>query len=343
MAITYMAPGYTTSVAGHVAERYIYCLEDKLMDIMFEYTQMTVSELANMKSVYKKHLDKVNDDYIRRQEGKIYMKVRTNPATTAQEGYGFAQYHTNRDIIEVWPKMNEAETYDGLQVALQNYKKQGKDFSEMVDLEDYSLLNNNCTHPIRERLNRLGGEYEINNAVGFNPIWIFGFLRKKNAHKVIVYPSQRTLRKMKMLEKGQSVFWENATFWSMSSHGRDGLAGASMVIYPETHGLLKSVLFKPAAAAVNFTAATLETLYGILTTPLKWLSKVPGFKWLDSKRDHLGLGIKGMSLSLVEMTGFRMRYPKPGPWSPEEEQYLYEELPEVEPKILDFLLERVQE
>ncbi len=342
MAIVYMAPGYTTSVAGHVAERYVYCLENKLMDIMFEYTQMTIGELANMKSVYKKHLHKVSDNYIQRQEGKIYMKVRTNPATTAAEGYGFAQFHTNRDIIEVWPKMNEDETYTGLQTALNSYKKQGQDFSNEIDLEDYSLLNNNCTHPIRERLNRLGGEYEINDTVGFNPIWIFGFLKKKTAHKVIIYPSQRTLRKMKMLEKGQSLFWENATFWSKASGGHSGLAGANMILYPETHGLLKSILIKPTASAVNLTSAVIETLYGILTTPLKWLSKVPGFKWLEPKRDHLGMGIKGIALSLVEMTGFRMRYPKPQPWTAEEEKYLFDELPDSEPKILDFLLERVQ-
>jgi len=342
MAIVYMAPGYTTSVAGHVAERYVYCLENKLMDIMFEYTQMTVGELANMKSVYKKHLPKVSEEYIKRQEGKIYMKVRTNPATTAAEGYGFAQFHTNRDIIEVWPKMEEAQTYEGLQNSLNNYKKQGSDFSQEIDLEDYSLLNNNCTHPIRQRLNELGGEYEINNTVGFNPIWIFGFLKKKTAHKVIIYPSQRTLRKMKMLEKGQSLFWENATFWSRASGGKNGLAGANMILYPETHGLLKSILVKPTAAAVNLTSAVIETLYGILTTPLKWLSKVPGFKWLEPKRDHLGLGIKGIALSLVEMTGFRMRYPKPQPWTAEEEKYLFDELPDSEPKILDFLLERVQ-
>lgn len=343
MAIVYMAPGYTTSVAGHVAERYIYCLEDKLMDIMFEYTQMTTGEIDNMRSVYKKHLDKVDDSYIERQEGKIYMKLRTNPATTAPEGYGFAQFHTNRDIIEVWPKMSEEDVYEGLQVSLNHYKKQGKDFSEGKDFEDYSLLSNNCTHPIRERLNHLGGEYEINDTTGFNPIWIFGFLKKKTAEKVIIYPSQRTLRKMKMLEEGKSLFWENASFWSKASNGKDGLAGSNMILYPETHGLLKSIIYKPTAAAVNLTAAVIETLYGVLTTPLKWLAKIPGFKWLAPKRDHLGMGIKGISLSLVELTGFRMRYPRPAPWTKEEERYLFEELPHTEPKILDFLLERVQE
>jgi hypothetical protein len=343
MAIVYMAPGYTTSVAGHVAERYVYCLDNKLMDIMFEYTQMTSGELANMKSVYKKHLSKVEDDYIQRQEGKIYMKLRTNPATTAEEGYGFAQFHSNRDIIEVWPKMSEEEVYEGLQLSLQNYKKQGKDFSEQKDFEDYSLLSNNCTHPIRERLNKLGGEYEINDTTGFNPIWIFGFLKKKTAHKVIIYPSQRTLRKMKMLEAGQSLFWENASFWSKASNGKEGLAGSNMILYPEAHGLLKSILYKPAAAAVNLTAAVVEAIYGVLTTPLKWLANIPGFKKLAPKRDHLGMGIKGISLSLVEFTGFRMRYPKPTAWTKKEERYLFEELPQTEPKILDFLLKRVQE
>lgn len=344
MAIIYMAPGYDTSVAGHVAERYVYCLENKLMDIMFEYTQMTAGELQNMKSVYKKYAEGASEDYIKSLEGKIYMKIRTNPASTATEGYGFFQYYNNRDIIEVWPKSTEMETYDGLQVALQNYKKQKEHFINRTPFEDYSLLDNNCTHPIRDRLEKInGGEYDLSNVVAFNPIWLFGALKKKNAEKMIIYPSQRMLRKMRMLEKGHSLFWENSTFWSKASEGTEGLNGANMLIYPETHGLLKSVLYRPAAAAINFTAATLETLYGILTTPLKWLAKIPGFKWLEPKRDHLGLGIKGMALSVVEFTGFRLRYPKATPWTEEEEAYLFEELPESEPKVLDFLLEKVQE
>ena len=116
-----------------------------------------------------------------------------------------------------------------------------------------------------------------------------------------------------------------------------------MLLYPETHGVLKSILFKPAAAAINFSAAAVQTLYGVLRTPLNWAGKIPGLKWLKSEKQHVNRGIKGMSLSIVELTGFRMRYPKPTPWRSEEEDFIYNDLPDQEPKILNFLLERVQQ
>jgi len=343
MAIVYMSPGFQTSQAGHVAERYIYCKNNELVDMLFEYTQMTEEELVNARSVYQKHLPFVSDEYISSLNETIYIKVRSHPGSSRMEGYGFHQLYLNRDVAEVWPKVSETEIYEGLQVSLKNYIEQGQNFKNQVRFEPYSLLKNNCTHPIRERLNRLGGEYEIDNVTGFNPIWIFNFLKKKTADKMIIYPSQRLMRKMEMLETGKSMFWENTTFWSKASNGREGLGPGFMVFYPEVHGTLKSLILKPAMGAVNIAASVVQVAVGILQLPLKLLSKVPGFRWLEKATGghNLVYGLRGITLHLPELVGFRLRYPMPTPWTPEELEFVEDVLPNHDPKIVNYLMEKV--
>lgn len=345
MAIVYMSPGFQTSQAGHVAERYVYCKNDQLVDMLFEYTQMTEEELINARSVYSKHLPFVNDEYINSLVETVYIKVRSHPGSSRMEGYGFHQLYFNRDIAEVWPTISETEIYDGLQTSLKHYLEQGDKFKNSERFEAYSLLKNNCTHPIRERLNKFGGDYEINNLTGFNPIWIFNFLKKKNADRMVIYPSQRLLRKMEMLESGKSMFWENTTFWSKSSGGREGLGPGFMVFYPEVHGTLKSLILKPAMGVVNITASALQAVVGILQIPLKLLAKVPGFKWLEPATEghHLVYGLRGITLHMPELVGFRLRYPMPTPWTPEELEFIDDVLPHHDPKIVNYLMEKVNQ
>ena len=344
MALIYMAPGYTTSVAGNVAERYIYCLDGELKDIMFEYTQLTVHEVADVKHVYKKHMEGVTESYLQSLVGANYMKVKFNPGNSEVNGYGFAQFHTNRDILEVWPKYSEIEMYDGLQSSLKSFKQQEDWFKERTPFPQYSLLNNNCTHPIRERMTKYaGGELEIDPVRGLTPIWIFNFLKNKNVDKIVIYPSQRLLRKYQMMEEGKSIFWENVTFWSQASEGAD--KGGMMVLYPESHGLLKGLITKPIAGILNLSAAVVQTTVGILQMPIKWLSKLPGFKWMAPEKpqqDNLGQGIRGIGMSLTEMVGVRLRYPSPTDWTEEEMNYIFGELEHQEPKIVDYLFEKVQ-
>ena len=347
MAIVYMAPGYTTSVMGHMAERYIYCLDNKLMDVLFEFTQMTEGEIPSLRSAYREHYDKANPDYVNGLKKKLYMKYKTNPNTNQIGAYGFYNLYSNRDIIEVWPVVTDKEIYSGLQTNLKEWKKQKERFLKGEEWPEYDLFNNNCTHPVREKLNNFVGDYDINNWEGLTPINIFGFLRKKKAEKIIIYPSQRLLRQLEMLKKGKNLFWENTTFWSKSSEGYDGRGHYStMVIYPETHGFLKKLILMPTYGSINLAAATLQTLYGVVTTPLKWLSNIPGLHFLKPKNPHkdpIKNGTKGIGMSLSEIIGVRMRFPKPQAWTQEEEDMIFKQLPYQEPKILDHLLYKVQQ
>ena len=344
MGIVYMAPGFTTSVAGHVAERYIYCLDNNLKDIMFEYTQLTDYELDDVKYVYEKQVEGASEKYLNGLVNSIYIKVKHDVSNNELNGYGFVQFHTNRDVLEVWPKFSQIDMYDGLQTSLKEFKKQKENLINRIDFEEYSLLKNNCTHPVRERMTKYsGGELEIDPVRGLTPIWIFNFLKEKNVHKIIVYPSQRLLRKYQMLEAGKSLFWENTTFWSKASKGAQN--GSMLVLYPDSHGFLKGLLTKPLYGLFNLTAGALQAAMGILKTPLKWLSKLPGFKWMKPNKDPLNSmvqGFQGIGMSLTEMVGIRLRYPSPTDWSDEERNYLFNELPHQEPKIVEFLFDAVQ-
>lgn len=345
MAIVYMAPGYTTSVAGHVAERYVYCLDNELKDLMFEYTQMTEEETNDVRYVYDEQSEGVSQDYIKSLVGSIYIKVKHDVANNELNGYGFVQFHTNRDVIEVWPKYSQDEMFDGLQTSLKEFKKQKQRYIDREAFPAYSVLNNNCTHPIRERLRKYaGGELEIDNLRGMVPIWIFGFLKNQNVDKLVLYPSQRLLRKYKMMEKGKSLFWENTTFWSRASKGAEN--HSTLILYPDHHGFLKRLILNPVYGVFNLTASILQSTLGVLKMPLKWLSKLPGFKWMEPKKDpktDIALGFQGVQLSFSEMFGVRLRYPSATEWSEEEKTYIFTELPHQEPAIVDYLYEKVQQ
>lgn len=346
MAIIYMPPGFNTSVMGHIAERYVYCKDDRLMDFFFEYTQMTTGELANAEEQYSKYRDLVDREYLDSLVGKIYMKMERNPAKMSLNGYGFRQFYANKDVIEIWPTISEQESYDGLKVSIEKWKDQSNRYKNKEPFEEYSLLNNNCTHPVRERLNKFAGDYDINKLQGLTPINIFGFIKNKSADRFIIYPGQRTLRKYKMLEKGESLFWENTTLWSQASEGSNGRGEGWMLLYPETHGFLNGLITNRVYGVVNLTGGVLQTLYGILTSPLNWLAKLPGFKFLKSKKRerHLANGIKSIGMSLAEIIpGLEMRYPRALEWTPEEVEFIHEELPHREPKILDYLMDKVHQ
>tara|TARA_R110002072_G_scaffold534_8_gene4260 strand:- start:12008 stop:13783 length:1776 start_codon:yes stop_codon:yes gene_type:complete len=346
MAIVYMAPGYTTSVMGHMAERYVYCLDDKLVDVLFEFTQLTDGEVQHLKSTYRKSLEGASEDYIKSLVGQIYMKFQRNPANNMLGGYGFYSLHTNRDILEVWPKVSETEIYNGLQSSLGLWRAQRDQFKKREIFPDYDLFKNNCTHPVREKLNSWTEDYDINNWEGLTPINIFGFLRKKTSDKLIIYPSQRLLRKFNMFNKGKSLFWENTTFWSQASEGYDGRGHlSSMVLYPEAHGFLKKLIVTPTFGVLNLGASTVQALYGVVTAPLRWLAKIPGLDFLAPKKSAQALqaGMMGIGMSLPEIIGVRMRYPKPQPWTDEENSFIYDELPTHEPKVLNYLLDKVNQ
>ncbi len=334
MAVVYMSPGYTASALGHIAERYIYCLENQLVDVLFEYTQMTKDELENLKFNHKDLIEGASNSYLLGLVGDSYIKLKMNPANSSFEGYGFHQVHYNRDVIEVWMQLAEMDKYKSLQDSLLSYRDQQKRLKKGVSLRDYELINFNCTNKIRKHLNMFGKKYKVGKLKSLTPGKILKFLLKKKNDKLVIYPSQRLFRKFKMFKEGKSIFWENITFWSKSSSNVQNTG--NMILYPEVHGVLKKILLMPISGSINLISATFETIYGTILTSVNWLAKIVGIN-LVKKNDHLSNGISGIAFSLTEVFGVRLRYPHATPWSLEESDYLTNKVPLLENKIINYL------
>lgn len=338
MAVVYMSPGYTASALGHIAERYIYCLDNQLVDVLFEYTQMTEDELDNLKFNHKDLIEGASNSYLLSLVGDSYIKLKMNPANNSFEGYGFHQVHYNRDVVEVWMQLDEMNKYKSLQDSLLSYREQQRRLKKNISLRDYELINFNCTNQIRKHLNMFGGKYKVSKLKSLTPGKILKFLLGKQNDKLVIYPSQRLFRKLQMFKEGKSIFWENITFWSKASSNVQNTG--NMILYPEVHGVLKKILLMPISGSINLISATLETIYGTILTSVNWLAKIVGVN-LVKKNDHLLNGVSGIALSLTEILGVRLRYPHATPWSKEESDYLTNKVPLLENKIINYLYSQI--
>ena len=241
------------------------------------------------------------------------------------------QLENNRDIIEVWLDIDPLLIYKNYLISLRLYKKQKELIKtrNLVDWPDYDLFNNNCTHPVREKLNYIGGELSIDNFDGFLPSFIYNFLKKKKVDKIIFYPAQKTLRQYQMLNIGKSLNFENITFLSSSI---DQGQNKFMLIQPDFQGYIGFFLNR-GAGMVNFFSALMETTWGLVTSPASLFNNSKELGVNSIKK-----GLKNSLFSLSEFFGIvRMRYPEPTTITPNEMDYLLNILPHKEPAVLGYL------
>ena len=131
-AIVFMAPAFSSSQFGHVAERYIYCVENRMVDTLYEFGQFRPTNLNDFKNRYRSDLDFLSEDsnkltptdetFMISLLKKNYIQPRSNPAS--YQVYGKMQLKNNRDIIEVWLNINPLLIYDNYLITLHLYKKQ---------------------------------------------------------------------------------------------------------------------------------------------------------------------------------------------------------------------------
>ncbi|OFZ45921.1 MAG: hypothetical protein A2381_19510 [Bdellovibrionales bacterium RIFOXYB1_FULL_37_110] len=338
-AIVYMTPAFNSSQFGHVAERYIYCVENRMVDTLYEFSQFRPINLNDFKIRYREDLNFLPQDsnqlspsdetFLISLLKKNYIQTQSNPAS--YQGYGKMQLENNRDIIEVWLDIDPLLIYKNYLISLRLYKKQKELIKtrNLVDWPDYDLFNNNCTHPVREKLNYIGGELSIDNFDGFLPSFIYNFLKKKKVDKIIFYPAQKTLRQYQMLNIGKSLNFENITFLSSSI---DQGQNKFMLIQPDFQGYIGFFLNR-GAGMVNFFSALMETTWGLVTSPASLFNNSKELGVNSIKK-----GLKNSLFSLSEFFGIvRMRYPEPTTITPNEMDYLLNILPHKEPAVLGYL------
>ena len=351
MAITYVSAGYNSSVTGHVAERYVYCLDGVLYDKFYNYYRLGSNVLncfvrpgdsdpgqspqeieacqENQLAIqYSDHLPTVSDDYFRRQEGSVFIEFTNHPGQYV--GYGKRQLMNNRDIVELWLDVDDEQMYEGLLSAKREYEEQTRRLLAGEDWDRYEILGNNCTQFVRDRLNQLGDGYEISKMEGLTPTFILGFLKKKTLRDVIIYPSQRLFRKLLMLEKGESLFMNHFTFYTKTVD-TDGYAGSAL-IYPD-YSPDSSFLWTSLSGLINLVSSLFRVTFGVLTLPLSF-------------DEHLGWnqieqGMTDMLFAGVEVVGQRMRYLPSTNWTEAEIEYLGR-MEYQTPKVVDQLLRQAE-
>lgn len=329
-AITYMSPSFYPSQFGHVGERYIYCVGRRMVDVTFEHVQLNPNNEQEFKKKYYQYLDTSQDlsPFINAIMGKKYVRFVQNAASIKE--YGSQQFAKNRDIIEVWLDVDPKTAYKSYMKSYKIYKQQ-KEYIKNMDVDgwpDYKVFSDNCTHPIREKLNDLGGEYAISDFDGMLPSFIYNFLKTKKVDRIILYPSQRTMRLLKMLNTGTSTAFENVTFLMDTANNSNEF----VLIYPEYSGFT-GFFMNRIASVINLASGLVETVWGVVTSPLSLFT--------DSDNvgvDRIGSGLKNSASSLTEFFGVaRNRFPETTNWTEEELSYIKNIIPFKEPVVLEYL------
>lgn len=312
MSIVYMSPGFATSVLGHIGERYLFCYNGELIDKFFDYTKFNGAERGDFLSRYEELKPSV--EYLNSLEGKIYIKERYNPASSSV--YGNYQSRFNRDVVESWLSVSEELMFKALKEATDDYNLQTSKVKNGKPLENYLLLKNNCTHPIKKRLKILGDQFALSDLDGLTPKFLLNFLSGKKNQSTILYPSQRTMRLLNLVKDGESLFKENFRHFSKAS--KNSKIPTSLIIYPETHKTLNQIFLYPLAGVTNLTKSLWDTSLAIITG--------------DSKA--VRSGVRDIPLSVIEIFGIRTRFPSATPWSKEEEDFIYDVIPHLSPVII---------
>lgn len=319
LGVVYMGPGYQTSQLGHLGQRFIYCRNNKLVDIFLDYTQFSPGETNDLLRRYGDISHVKEEDYINGLTGKSYIKFQTNPASV--KVYGEHQYKYNRDIFEVWPKYDEDIMYSFLKESIRNYKDQTQNIKSGTELPEYDLFAKNCVHPIKDQLEQLG--YEFTGLFnGITPASIFK-TTKQNAEKVILYPSQRTFRQMMMNEQGKSLLFENIRVLSTSSAGVKSHLG--LLVYPEYRNSLRGLILKPISSLTNALYSVGDGIFNLSTGNL----------------DGAKRGLDNFGISLFEIFGPRLRYPYSTPWTEAEQEYLFNKDRIIAPKVFNMVIDRI--
>lgn len=337
--IVYFAPGYTTSMFGHVGERIIYCRNNQIVDELYEYSPMRDLNIDRT-TLVDNHQDPESlagdTEYLQSLVGKNIIKIMDNPTggyETIRNSYGKYQYLANRDMIELWPDINEDEILRIRRNIRQHWNEQEQKLSNREPLEDYDLLRNNCTHRILERLETLShGDFRVSQLRGFNPVWLFHILKNRNLAQLTLYPSQHLMRRLELLEADQALFWENTTLFASTSQRAENTSEFVM-FYPEYTGVLSQALMSPLLGGVNLIGAIIETLYGVIQIPYQLIQNRP--------LRRLRSGTRNMFMSFGEILGVRQRFPKPTEWTDEEYNIIHEDYSNRTPSIIPMLMRNV--
>lgn len=221
-AHVYMGPGPGSSIHGHLGERFVYCIGEKIFDVYFDGVRLDEKSLE----LFQLDYPSADQSYVQSAKamGGLYYRKVINP--TKLSLYGMDTVQANRNIYEQWLDISEDEIYDLLLKNIERKKEQAIKISNNGELDRFSGLGNNCTFQVTEDLQSIESfksvkvpfkvkRYKsagyttryrtLDNAVkSVQPKYIYQALAQAKITKLLViYPSQDNMRK---------VFFNNLSF-----------------------------------------------------------------------------------------------------------------------------------
>ncbi len=348
-AFVYMGPSNGQSMLGHVAERFVYCRDQQLFDAVYEYAEPDPL-MMSLNEDFEKEYGISLQDYSAEEKAKIlkslYVTITYNPANY----YTLEQMRISRSIYEAWYDLDGETEYKLLVANATRYQEQSRKIKAHEPLPEYKIFSANCTTLVKDDLAIVNPAFLARHHKELlTPGALYRSVTKRNLRKIIVYPSQRLLRILRMKQAGQSRLFEG--FVPLSKTLRHAFPGTWTLLYDDGSSPWRKMLLSPIYGAVNFAAGAAETVYGAATLPVSLFKKVTGIDKAKRQRElkalghpdgvdaagnkipvpleKIGLGrmrrgLADMLKSLSEVFTLKIKYPITTPWTPEERQFFQE-------------------
>ena len=345
VAFVYMGPSNGQSILGHAAERFVYCRDQLIQDVVFEYSEpdpLMMHLDSDFESEYGIRLGDYTDEYKAALLKSLYVTRSNNPASY----YHLEQMIISRTIYETWMNVDGATGYQMLAASARAYAEQKRRIVSHEALEPYQIFNANCATPVRDNLQIANPAFLAKHGVTgiITPGMIYRRVRSAPVRKTIIYPSQNLLRLVRLKAAGKSRIFEGFVPLSKSLHG--AFPGSWTLLFENGTSPWRKFLITPVYGAVNLTVGAAETIYGLLTTPLGLIESAKRKRELRERAEEIasasdggsgdvvpeglpvrpakfGIGRMRMGLgdvfkSLSEVFTLKMRYPVSGEWTDEE-------------------------
>jgi hypothetical protein len=320
-AIVYFAPGNGQSVFGHVAERFSYCRDSEYFDVVYDYAPFD-TRLWNesFERLYGVSLQSFTKKQRKNIFDSLFVQLNFDPASF----YADQQVYGDRTIYEAWFKLDGETMYRMMLGNLSRYEDQVARIRAHQPLPEYTIPSDNCLMPVKKDFDFINpGRLSRFHPARLTPTFFYNYVKKKNVAKIIMYPSLRQFRLLKLRAEGKTTAFQ----WFMPTSEVSGNYPDSWaLIFPGTHyNLLRFFVISPLSGAVNLLAGVAEMVYGVLTIPLNLLGQIPGLKWLYSEDRGLHRFQRGWAdifASTLEIFSLQLRYPEATEWTEEERAFI---------------------
>ncbi len=333
MAIVYVAPGNARGIFGHLAERIVFCRGNELFDILYDYSRTAKLTGPGADARFRDYIERTHEvrlsEFSAAELENLEQALFVSQIFQPPVRYAEYQSRENRSVYETWLQVDEKVGYEVLKANAKRWREQDEAIRERRTLARYDLFTNNCAHPIRGDLLVVDPKaIQKTRPLVMTPSYTFKKLRRFQVGKTIVYPSQKSFRRMKAKESGQSLFLDGFAPLSRSTPGKAGTPENPndpwVLVYPSPRTLLGKLVASPVAGAVNLAASVAQITVGILKTPLDVISRLPGLKELRPKKSGVQVmasGFRNLFQSAGELVWIRTRHPAATHWTPEEQEF----------------------